>query len=464
MNQKRLKSIFILADFVTAALAWALFYYFRKTYIEGVEFITSTRLYLGIVIIPTFWLTLYYIMGTYNNFKKKYLIPVLSLSLRSFLLGTLILFFFLILDDEVLNYKDYYSLLLAIFLIHSTLSIIPRLIITNYIVQRIAKRKAGFRTLLIGGSEKAVDIYKELESLPKGTGSMFVGFINLNGVDDEINGLLKHLGHLTDLEKIIDKHEIEEVIIALDTSEQEKLRNIINRIQGRDIAIKITSNMFDLLSGHLKMTNIFGALLIEIKDELMPHWQFIFKRIMDVVASIIAIFILLPVYIVMAILVKTSSAGPIFFLQERIGKNGVPFNIIKFRTMIPNAEKDGPQLSSSNDNRITKTGKMMRKYRLDEIPQFINVLKGDMSLVGPRPERQFYIDQITAIEPQFHQLTKVKPGITSWGQVKFGYAENISEMLQRMKYDLLYLKNMSIALDIKILLYTIVIVFKGSGK
>ena len=196
----------------------------------------------------------------------------------------------------------------------------------------------------------------------------------------------------------------------------------------------------------------------------MPFWQFIVKRLIDILASSLAIILLIPVYITLAILVKTSSKGPVFFMQERIGKNGIHFNIIKFRTMVVDAEKAGPQLSSSDDPRITAIGKTMRKMRFDELPQFWNVFKGEMSLVGPRPERQFFIDQIAAREPQFLQLNKVKPGITSWGQVKFGYAENVEEMLQRMKYDLLYLKNMSIALDLKILLYTVIIVFKGTGK
>jgi lipopolysaccharide/colanic/teichoic acid biosynthesis glycosyltransferase len=167
---------------------------------------------------------------------------------------------------------------------------------------------------------------------------------------------------------------------------------------------------------------------------------------------------------VLALAVKLSSKGPILFFQERIGKNGKPFQIIKFRTMYTDAEKEGPQLSSSNDARITKVGKFMRKSRLDEFPQFFNVLKGDMSLVGPRPERQFYIDKISAIEPQFLELTKVRPGITSWGQVKFGYAENVEQMVQRMKFDLLYLRNRSLALDFKILLYTVIIIVKAKGK
>jgi exopolysaccharide biosynthesis polyprenyl glycosylphosphotransferase len=464
MNQKRLKSIFVLIDLLTATLAWAAFFYFRKIYVEHVDFETSERFYLGMIIVPIFWIALYFFLGTYNNLKRMYFMRVLSFSMRSFVLGTLAIFFFLILDDEIPSHTYYYNLLFALFLIHSLITLIPRLIITYYIVQRIRNKKDGFRTLLIGGSSKAVDIFREVEGLPKGTGSKFIGFINLNGIDNDISSLMTHLGHIDELERIIDAYDVEEVIIALDSSEQERLKNIIARIQGRDIKIKISANMYDLLSGSVKMTNIFGALLIEVNDEIMPHWQFVIKRVMDIIASIIAMAILLPVYIVLAIMVKSTSKGPVFFLQERIGKNGVPFDIIKFRTMVIDAEKSGPQLSSTHDKRITNIGKFMRKVRLDEIPQFWNVIVGEMSLVGPRPERQFFIDKIAEREPQFLQLTKVKPGITSWGQVKFGYAENVDEMLQRMKYDLLYLKNMSIALDLKILLYTVVIVFKGSGK
>ena len=196
----------------------------------------------------------------------------------------------------------------------------------------------------------------------------------------------------------------------------------------------------------------------------MPFWQQAVKRFMDIILSIIGFLLCIPLFIVSAILVKLSSPGRIFYLQERIGLNVQPFKIIKFRTMYENSEKSGPQLSSENDNRITPIGRFMRKTRLDEFPQFINVLTGDMSLVGPRPERQFYIDQIAQIDAQFLHLTKVRPGITSWGQVKYGYAENVDQMLLRMKYDLIYLKNRSLALDIKILFHTVLIVLKAKGK
>jgi exopolysaccharide biosynthesis polyprenyl glycosylphosphotransferase len=230
------------------------------------------------------------------------------------------------------------------------------------------------------------------------------------------------------------------------------------------VKIKISPDMYDILSGSVKMNNLFGALLFEVNSDEMPVGQKIMKRIIDIFVSIISIIVLIPLYIVLGIIVKMTSTGPVLFKQDRIGLHGSTFKIIKFRTMYVDAEKAGPQLSSSNDPRITKIGRYMRKLRLDEFPQFFNVLKGEMSLVGPRPERQFFIDQIVKIEPQYLHLTKVRPGITSWGQVKYGYAENVEQMLDRMKYDLLYLKNRTLALDFKIMLYTILIVIKAKGK
>ena len=203
---------------------------------------------------------------------------------------------------------------------------------------------------------------------------------------------------------------------------------------------------------------------MELKESEMPLWQQSTKRLIDIVISFFSILFLIPIYILISIGIKRSSKGPILFTQERIGKNGKAFKIIKFRTMIVNAEKNGPQLSSTYDSRITQFGKFLRKTRLDEFPQFFNVLLGDMSLVGPRPERQHYINLIIEKEPQYSLLTSVKPGITSWGQVKYGYAENVKEMLQRMKYDLLYIKNRTLILDFKIMFYTLITILKAKGK
>ncbi len=464
MNSRLLTFTLILLDWISASIAWGVFYYVRKTRIEQVEFSVNESFYYGVLLIPIAWIFLYLLQGTYHDVRRLHRIKIFTLTFLGTVIGAIGIFFLFILDDEIVQYRQYYQSVFLLFGIQFIITFIPRLVLVSFIVGRIHKRKTGFKTMIVGGSEKAVDIYKEITELPKGTGHQFVGFINLNGVDKLLEDSLPYLGHINDVEHILRDNEIEEVIIALESVEHDRLKTIISRLEGGDVRIKILPDMYDILSGTVEMSNIFGALLISVNAEVMPVWQRTFKRLIDIIASSIALIVLIPVFIVLAILVKMSSPGPIFFTQKRIGKNGIPFNIIKFRTMYQNSEKNGPQLSSSNDPRITKIGRFMRKSRLDEFPQFFNVLIGDMSLVGPRPERQFYIDKIVTVEPQFLELTKVRPGITSWGQVKYGYAESVEQMLDRMKYDLLYLKNRSLSLDLKIMLYTVLIIFKGAGK
>lgn len=462
--QKLFRALFIGSDFLTAALSWALFYYYRKTNIEHEEFSFNQTFYYGILFIPLLWLLFYTLQGTYQDVRRLYRLKILSYTAFATIFGSIVLFFALLIDDDVNTYLNYYRSLLTLALLHFGFTFSSRLIITSILVGRIHSRKDGFKTLLIGGSEKAVAIYQEIEGIEKGGGNQFVGFVNLNGIDKLLENRMPYLGHVDQLEKIIAENHIEEIIIALESTEHERLKTIISRINGDKIVIKVLPDMYDILSGSVKLNNIFGALLMEVNAEVMPYWQRVAKRLFDVFFSIIAIILLIPVYIFLTIAVKLSSPGPILFFQERIGLNGKPFKIIKFRTMYVDAEKAGPQLSSTDDPRITPIGKFMRKARLDEFLQFFNVLKGDMSLVGPRPERQYFIDQIKAREPQFLELTKVRPGITSWGQVKYGYAENVDQMIQRMKFDLLYLRNRSIALDIKILMHTVLIIVKAKGK
>jgi len=238
---------------------------------------------------------------------------------------------------------------------------------------------------------------------------------------------------------------------------------IVNDIFDLNVVVKAIPSMYDILIGRVRMSAIFGVPLMQISFDLMPVWQQRIKRVIDVASSVLALVILFPLNAIIAIAIKLSSRGPVFYSQERVGQYGKPFNIYKFRTMTIDAEKDGPALSTKHDKRITRIGRFLRKTRLDEIPNFWNVLKGEMSLVGPRPERQFYIDKIVEKAPHYLHLQKVRPGITSWGQVKFGYAENVDQMVERLKFDLIYIENMSLYVDFKILIYTIITVFKGKG-
>jgi exopolysaccharide biosynthesis polyprenyl glycosylphosphotransferase len=461
----------VLLDALSAMLAWVTFFLYRKHLTENIDtglfsvVFNDRNLYIGLLMVTLFWLMLYAIAGTYLDIYRKSRLRELGLTLLLTFLGTIAIFFVLILDDQVKSYIHYYKAYLVLFCLHFFFTALFRFILQTRIAWQIQHRKIGFNTLLIGSNGSAAAIFKEMEGQKHTAGNRFIGFVHVKEyVKHPMTAFLPHLGSFENVKQVIREHQVEEVIIAIDRAEHKFIEGIITVLEETPVVIKIIPDMQDILIGSVKMSAIWHAPLIRISPELMPPWQRSVKRMIDISSSIIAMAILMPAYIIVAIGVKLGSKGPIFYSHERIGLHGKPFKMFKFRSMYLDAEKDGPQLSSENDSRITRFGLFLRKVRLDETPQFYHVLIGEMSLVGPRPERQFFIDQIVARAPHYKMLHKVKPGITSWGQVKYGYAENVNEMVDRLKFDILYIENMNLAMDLKILIYTAIIILQGRGK
>jgi len=468
VTKRNLVILYLLFDYASASLSWALFYLYRKISVEpevfgyNIPIEIGPRFYLGVLGLPLFWIFIYYVTGSYHEIYRKSRLRELGQTLLFVISGVIFLFFLLILDDVIVSYKDYYSSFLVLASLQFVLTYIPRLILTSTISNWLYKKKIGFKALMVGSNRRAMELYQEIELNGHSAGTKIVGYVNGNSKKEHLlDGMTQHLGPTSNVNNVVKEYQIEEVIIALDTTERAAINNIVNKLSDSNVVIKAIPDIQDILVGQVRMQSIFGTPLIQITHELMPVWQGNLKRLLDVLISLFALILNILVVLFMVTGVKLSSKGPIVHRQVRIGKNGKPFTLFKFRSMYADAEKNGPELSRKDDNRLTRFGRFMRKWKLDEIPNFWNVLKGEMSIVGPRPERQHYIDQIVNKAPHYVRLHKIKPGITSWGQVKYGYAENVNEMIMRLKYDLLYMESMSLFVDFQIMISTVLTLFRG---
>jgi exopolysaccharide biosynthesis polyprenyl glycosylphosphotransferase len=461
----------VAADFVAALLAWVAFFLLRKYLLQeriDYHFLRGALVYLSgaAVLIALFWTTLYTLVGEYRDiFRKSRLSELIRLA-RVSLLGAVVIFFALLLDDQgVNNYRAYYKTFTAYYLLHFGITAVLRIWAVSSVQHLVRRGIISFPTLLVGSNQLAMSTYADLQRTGRHLGLRLVGFAPVGPTI--VAGLAEVLpapGSYQQLPSLIRSLGIEQVIIAIEPSEHRRIQEILNLLEDSKVRISVLPDLYQMLLGSVKVNHIFGTPLIEIKHDLLPVWQRVLKRVLDVVAAAAFLVLASPLYLFTALMVRSSSPGPVFYRQPRIGKNGVPFDIIKFRSMYVDAEKLGPALSSDHDPRITRWGRFMRKVRLDEFPQFWNVIKGDMSLVGPRPERQFFIDQIVKIAPHYRHLHRVRPGLTSLGQVKYGYAETVAQMVERLKFDILYIENMSLAMDFRVILYTLKIIVEGRGK
>ncbi len=413
-----------------------------------------------LIVIYFYWLIIFSISGLYQYWFLRSRFDELYSVFKSITIGTFILFFIIFLDDIIRDDRAVSRFLifiywgLLIFLISS-----GRLLIRG--MQRNLLRKGiGLRnTIIIGINEKSISLKKLIMKHPE-QGFKFIGFVSM---DDETTDE-PVLGSLSELKNIIQENNIQEIIVSSAPAKSEVMFEIINRTTGLNIGLKIIPDIYDIISGMAKSQQVRGLPLIDVMPEIMTFRIRLIKRIIDIVMSVTILILSIPLFILTAVMIKLTSKGPVFYTQIRVGRNGKMFKIIKFRTMYVGSESTGPRWADKDDTRITKIGRILRRVRFDEFPQFINVLKNDMSIVGPRPERPFFVENLNKEIPYYKRRLCVKPGITGWAQIKHKYDSTLDDVRIKLQYDFYYIENMSISLDLKIMLNTIIVILLMKGQ
>jgi exopolysaccharide biosynthesis polyprenyl glycosylphosphotransferase len=465
MNKRRLLLKYVLFDMLASLIVWILFMLFRRT-VNDAQLFENVRIFIPnydyfstLLLFPFCCVGVHYLSGFYLNPYKQSKFSSVLITMAASLIISITIFFVLLLDDIVISYQYYYYSLSVLFILLFTITSAFRIYISSQVQFNYRTKKWTINTLIIGTGSNALKIANELEQ--NAEQNTLIGFVSLN--QQIVVPQDRVLGSMNQIASIIEKNNIQEAIVILDNADEQQLFTIINSLYKFNIDIRFTPRLYEILTGSAKINRLEISPLVNITSSSMADWEASIKRFVDIVASVIALILLSPFLAYFMIRIRRDSKGPVFYQQERIGRYGIPFKILKFRTMYVGSENGIPQLSSANDDRITPVGKILRKYRIDEIPQFWNIIKGDMSLVGPRPERRYYINRIIEEAPYYCLLYKIRPGLTSWGPIKIGYSDSIEKMIERLNYDIIYLDNMSLITDFKILVYTVEIIFNGKG-
>lgn len=467
--------LLISTDLISTLVGWFIFSIIRFSSLPPVHYIVERGLWgwlampsmlLSDFIIPVSMVVLYLISGTYNK-ENLYNISRLDAFQNTFavsFIGMLGIYFILLMNDNIPERLANYELLACLLGSLVVPTFICRIFLIRYTRNLIKKGFFRTRTLFMGGSPKVANKIKKLIKSSLVSTMDFVGIIDIDGAYKgvrEIEGLPVY--DWDQYEKLCRQHSVEALVILPSDKGLAANSELITRLYPSGLSLFVTPELYGLLTLKPRLSAVRPEPIINITKVNIPSSAKNLKRLGDIICSALALIILSPVYAAVALAIKLDSKGPVFYRQERIGYHKKPFMIIKFRTMHTDAENEGPQLTREDDSRVTRLGHWLRKYRIDEFPQFWNVLKGEMSLVGPRPERQYFIDRIIQRNPAYVLLHQVRPGITSWGMVKFGYANDVDQMVERLGYDLLYLENVSLSVDMKILLHTVSTVITGKG-
>lgn len=466
---RSMKFRYVIIDLVTSAVAFFLFNQARyllmdiaSTGISLREYLSTPKMIVEQSVIPFIMLAVYWLTGYYNRPFGKSRLQEFAQTLWSALANTLWIYLALLINDQLPTRYLSYELLSILFGTLFILTYIGRFLLTRTSIRNLEERRWSFNTVIIGDSDDAIAMARRLDKAQTKLGYNIIGYLPI-----------ENERHCHEPHSIISRRQLDAlcrdgnvdqmIIVPEDGTPDTNILSLLHEYFPLGVPIRIRPSAMDFLTSNIRTGDIYAEPFIDLSSPSMSDAQINIKRVLDIVLSAVALVVTSPLLLAIAIGVKLSSKGPVIYRQERIGYRQKPFRIYKFRSMKIDAEADGPQLSSDSDPRITSLGRILRKYRLDELPQFWNVIKGDMSLVGPRPERAYYIEQIVRTAPHYSLLHQVKPGITSWGMVKYGYAGNVSEMIDRSYYDLIYLSNMSVAVDFKILLHTISTVVHGRG-
>ena len=465
MNLRKNETILlILIDFVATFTAMFLFYMFKfKTgIVDNPVPLFISDIPLPALMVSSGWILFFWFSGLYSIKSPTSRFDEALSVIKTISIGSLLL---MLITLQLNNIISPGKILMITYWLGMIVFVAGgRLIYRTIQRKRFMEGRELYPSILVGWNDRSKSLNKRIQSFP-GLGYSVVGFVSTRAEDvGKTDGGSKVIGEIAELPKIIKEYDIKEVILALSSNDHKRLLDVIKYVNGESVGIKISPDMYDSISGQARTNQIYGLPLIEILPEFMPAWEVSVKRLIDILISILVLGVFMPFWLLIGIIIKIDSRGKILYRQERVGREGRQFNIFKFRSMSSDAESEtGPVWATEDDPRITRVGKFLRASRMDEIPQFINVLTGDMSLVGPRPERQYFVDRLKKEMPLYTRRLRIRPGITGWAQIKHKYDESLDDVKRKLRYDLFYIENMSLRMDFKIVLSTIKVMISAKG-